>query len=260
MQPEHQPEHKDETAERELRVLLERGTPRLATPDGLLHQVRERVVRRRRLKAAGVAGSAAVALTLAGVLLLPAPDDSHQPVLTARPPVPAAPTANTVAFPELDGLTIQVPRRWNTLTMPVDPQLDIQPQGFIATQRIAPFPRPCRAEYANDCLPVERLGPKDVLITVTTGGPGKDRLDRRASRTLKPMGVDDNCAAIGGVTTRAADLLSDSQPHPLVLSAFRVCAAAGTTAETWAEVQKMIDSAHRLGPADTYAPSTPTGR
>ncbi|MFD9717751.1 hypothetical protein [Streptomyces sp. NPDC059076] len=250
----------DEPLEHELRVLLERGTPRLATSDGLLRQVRERVVRRRRIRMALVTGgAAAVALATAGALLLPTTADSRRPALSARTPAAVAPTEDTVTFTELDGLTVRLPRAWHTLTMPADRRNLVEPQGFIATQPVAPFNRPCQMKYADGCLPLDRLGRGDILITVTAGGPPRGKIDGRASRKLRAMGVDDNCAAIGGAVTHAASLVTDSKPYPAVLSAFRVCAAAGTTAETWADVQKMIDSA-QLDDADTSDTTTPTGR
>ncbi|MCM2388947.1 hypothetical protein [Streptomyces albipurpureus] len=251
--------HEDDHAllEDELRVLLERGTPLLRAPEGRLRQVRERVTRRRRrLRMAGATATGAAALTLAGALLLPTTEEAQRPALPAAPPSTGvmAPLAEPVSFPELNGLTIELPERWSALAVPAD-TVHPDPLGFLGAQSLAPFTRPCQLTDPRDCAPVRRLGRGDVLITLSGGWSGKQQASETASRALSPSAApDEGCEAIGGVTKRGVALLDDGKPNRRILATFRVCAAAGTTDATWAEVQTMIDNA-RLGGSASPAPS-----
>lgn len=112
-------ESRDALREAELRVLLERGVPRLPAPAQRMRRVQQLVVRRRRRRvagavgAAGVAGGVAAAVTL-GVL-------GHAPSGGSRGhgatyQVPAASptgTGSDFRYPGLGGLTVRLPDGWS---------------------------------------------------------------------------------------------------------------------------------------------------
>lgn len=249
--------HDDDHAllEDELRVLLERGTPMLRAPEGRLHQVRERVVRRRRrLRTAGATLTTVATLTLAGALLLPTTDGAERPALPAAPPttVVTALPPRPVSFTELNGLTVDLPERWSALAVPADTYYP-DARGFVGTQPPAPFTHPCQTVDKDDCAPPRWLGPGDVLIKLAGGWSGAEQASATAPRALSPPGAaEGECKAIGGEIERGAALRDDSEPSRN-LATFQVCAAAGTTDATWTEVQTMIDNA-RLGGSAAPAP------
>ncbi|MGO4422423.1 hypothetical protein AB4Z54_27895, partial [Streptomyces sp. MCAF7] len=106
-------ESRDARCEAELRVLLERGVPRLGAPAQRMRRVQQLVVRRRRRRVAGVAGGVAAAATL-GVLGHVPSGGSRDPGATYQVPA-ASPTGigSGFRYPGLGGLTVRLPDGWS---------------------------------------------------------------------------------------------------------------------------------------------------
>ncbi|MFF8957802.1 hypothetical protein [Streptomyces sp. NPDC014894] len=246
--------------EEELRVLLERATPRLAAPEGRLREVRLRVLRRRRRRT-GAAVLTVSALAVAGTTVLPAalrnespgpvPPAASAPVRESGPPAHATPSpapldgnVSSVGFPGLGGVEIALPRSWGVVAVPADAALKSPALGFAGTQKFTGFVRPCGSAKPIDCAPVKKLGPGDVLIRLSAGQKTTDA----AVRGPNPVSaVNGFCELVGGSVSRQV-----KAPDPR--TAFTVCVAGGVSEKTLKTAQQILDSA---GFSDLPAPAAP---
>ncbi|WP_432037572.1 hypothetical protein [Streptomyces cucumeris] len=119
--------------ERELRALLERTVPRPGAPADRMLRVRERVLRRRRRRVAGLAGGAVAALTVINVVAPVRGGDEAVYRPNAAPRSTA--TAGTFRFAALAGMTVRLPDGWSGRALRVRPGHD--PVGLAGTRPAA---------------------------------------------------------------------------------------------------------------------------
>lgn len=241
--------------EQALRVLLERGVPRLPAPATRLAGVRERLARRRRRRAAGGAALAVVSLVAAGALLPDVLRGGQQQVPpAASPPQAVTGTAGVRAsFPELDGLVLRLPASWDALWLPGVDDRKIQATGFVAAQRLRPYERTCPEPAKPDgsgalCQPVERLGPGGVLLALSLVR-GEDFDAQPPSKEFtRASEVWPGCRRIGG-TAQYTTLRGTTTPGTAL---FVSLCAGGTDPDRRAEESRaVLDTA-------TWDTATPT--
>ncbi|MFI6285810.1 hypothetical protein ACIBCM_13815 [Streptomyces sp. NPDC051018] len=233
--------------ERELRILLERATPRLVSPEGRLEQIRERI-RRRRRRAVGATATAVTVLALAGTLL-PAALRDPGPVPPAAPSVSVGPSVSspsgtagehTAEFPHLAGLRLRLPEGWQSLEVPEAAESKAPARGFAADQPLRAFRQPCAVDGARTCLPLGRLRPGGALLELTLEKkPGRWPLKVRKlglplDRLPKPTPA---CRSIGGVYSYTAVIAGAKGSRALVSVA--LCGAEDMPERT---VNEMTDS------------------
>lgn len=213
-----------DTEERDLRALLERAVPQLPAPAQRLESVRARV-RRRRRRASGLSGAAALAVGLAALLVpygggpVPAsPAERGTPAASAPPASGGAPTAPGTApptadtglrvrqFTKLGGLRLRVPRDWFVLA----------PGGtatvWVSSQALALPAGGCDKALDDFCTPLERsLRPGGVLVQLrfqpdqAQGGPS-----RAHPFTVHAEDVLTACSAVGGTAQLGTGLVAAS--------------------------------------------------
>ncbi|CAM5620955.1 hypothetical protein GCM10010329_19960 [Streptomyces spiroverticillatus] len=195
-------EYGDEAAAqelRELRELLERGTPRPTAPVDRMERVRAKVVRRRQRRTAGAA-----ALTLAGIAvaasLVPGPAQDGpvlepslpaasrgivpQPASTdwSPPDVPKVGLTEELKAPSLAGLLLRTPRSWRTSVVQGPPALAFAgPPGTAL-----PDGEACDAGATGRCAPDRDLPAGGVLVSLRL----RDALEREG-RNVSPGSVQD---------------------------------------------------------------------
>ncbi|MEW1695878.1 hypothetical protein ACIQCR_20695 [Streptomyces sp. NPDC093249] len=243
--PPDEPEK--DSAERELRVLLDRATPYLPTPADRLGQVRERIRRRRRRAAGGaVLGGAVLALT---ATLLPravlTEDVVAGPAVTAAPATPARPTdkvtTTTLYAEELAGLVLKVPRGWHTLLLPGVPDSGVRPEGYVSTAPLRKPPRPC--QKSTRCDPAEQLSPDDLIVEfVRYRSDGYSAAELRDGRKLAP---DENlgrgCSGQDRATAYTGTL--PGSPEPRTAIEVLLCAGDDVPEQTLKEALTMVEEA-----------------
>ncbi|GGZ15688.1 hypothetical protein GCM10010387_05140 [Streptomyces inusitatus] len=271
-------EHGEHTrhAEDELRVLLERATPKLAAPEGRLRQVRERVARRRRRRA-GAAVLVASALAVAGTVLPTALRDAGlQPVrpaasesepapgpsyTQAEPPVPwGEEKVRSVRFPLLAGATVDLPESWRALTVPAVTAAGgpAEAVGYVGTVSLTGPADSCEPETDTGCASLEKLGREDVLIrltdgtsTSTSGSP--DRAKSRNGPDL-PRRTDSFCERVGGDLSYTTEALDEGTNYDLRTD-FDICVHVNASEETMSTVQRIVNSTRFR---EMTAPTAPT--
>ncbi|MEE1938175.1 hypothetical protein V1L54_01870 [Streptomyces sp. TRM 70361] len=231
------------SAERELRLLLERVVPRPAAPAERMRRVRRRVaLRRRRVAVLTASASAAAAVVLAVSL---------RPVVTGGVPdervAPAAsPSAGSgEAALRLSGtfeLRLRLPGGWHVRTVPGTRTA----LGFAADRPLdGGGPCPAARTYALDCAPVPALAPDGALIAfqqMTAPPGGRDMEPKGAFTTGDPRPPEKDCRALGGdrELTGWAEVLTGTD-DPALFQA-RVC-LDGTSGRALAEVRKILATA-----------------
>jgi hypothetical protein len=157
--------------EHELRLLLERGVPRLGAPAQRMREVRRRVLRRRRRRFATLGAVVSVVAVAGGFAVLrpDVPPSSAGPpggAATAPVPTPDAPPTPTAdpsrgSVVRLDGLTFALPEGWR-LTRPHTPSALV---AYVSNQPLgARIPCPDPAVDGFACAPWARLGKGGVLV------------------------------------------------------------------------------------------------
>ncbi|MFF0446233.1 hypothetical protein ACFYT4_07430 [Streptomyces sp. NPDC004609] len=253
------------SGERELRVLLERATPRLPSPEGRLEQIRERI-RRRRRRAVGATATAVTVLALAGTLLPdalrdPGPVPPAAPSVSGGPTVPPPPSGTvgerTVGYPELAGLRLRLPGGWQTLELPESGEFKVPARGFAADQPLRAFPRPCAADDQRACMPLDRLRPGGALLELTPEHSGKWPLKLRKhgiplNRLAKPTPA---CLSIGGAYSYSALIAGAKDPGVLISAV--LCGAEDMPESTVNDMKDRVEGARF---DDTEAPGPPSTR
>ncbi|MGW3041325.1 hypothetical protein ACWC9T_15095 [Kitasatospora sp. NPDC001159] len=193
-----------EAEEEELRVLLRRAVPALATPEDRMERVLARADRSRRRRRAtgiglGLSGGLLAAVLAAAPAIAPAPDrdavgpaaerpagtssPSHAPTPSVSPPQ----SGNLVRFPQADGLTAALPPGWYAQVSGVDGPGDHL--GYLANRQFdTKVPCPQTAVF---CPPIGALTSDRALLTV------------------KVVGIADSAGATGGETTGMVGIAVD---------------------------------------------------
>ncbi|MEV6784343.1 hypothetical protein [Streptomyces sp. NPDC051098] len=248
-----------EYAEQELRVLLERVTPKLPAPEGRLQQVRERMARRRRVRRTGGATAVAVtAVVLAGTLAPNLLRDEGARQATPAAPMPSGQAAETaVTFPELSALTLRLPERWRVLAVPEAPESKVAAHGFAGNQLLpAAADRACPDKVVRGCLPQEVLRPGGVLLTLTMQrSVGLGTKAGQPAELYDTATVTPACRKIGGRTSYSALVggVPDTDAGVLVT----LCVATGTPRGTVDEARRIV-AGMRFGGVTASPAPTPT--
>jgi hypothetical protein len=202
--------------EGELRELLERGTPRPPAPADRMARVREKVVRRRRRRAAGTAALTVAGVALAGTLVpgmlrdggsrAPAPD--LVPPAASRGAIPPAPTPeSTMPGPgptwarkqgTLFGETADVPGMANLLRTPQEWSTSVVPgwpaYAFAGSPgvRLPADGDPCGSRNNEYCAPVRAMDPGSALVALRalSGGEAAPDGDALRGRVSEVPAVD----------------------------------------------------------------------
>ncbi|WP_329134309.1 hypothetical protein OG552_18610 [Streptomyces sp. NBC_01476] len=247
----------------ELRVLLERAVPQLPAPARRLEQVRARVRRRARRRAAGLSVTAVLAIATFGLLapgLGGAPGDPAPPAVTSLAPpasvsVPTAeptgaPTggpASTQApppttayrlyrFSALSGLGLRLPPGWSTL----------EPAGsdanYVSSQGLGMPKGTCVHPLDDFCTPLVRtLTPGGVLMMLRIShNQGMADKIRLTGPRIGAGQVLTSCRTVGGVAQLGATL-ADLSGSDVTIEA-TVC-LAGAQAALQAEVRDILMNA-----------------
>ncbi|GLF96619.1 hypothetical protein [Streptomyces yaizuensis] len=251
----HDPHDHHEYGEGELRTLLELGTPRLTAPDGRIGQIRGRVARRRRYRA-GAAVLTATVLAVGGTLVPDAlREEGRSATRPAAPPPLTSPTESDVRFADLYGLTVTVPTAWHTLEIGRDHQPLSPPGGFIGTQALSARPSSCVPVDEGACPPLQRIGPRDVLIRVE-GDRAADASTWDTRAFARSQYIAGFCEQIGGGASYAADFAVERKPDDLAAN-IEVCMGPEASTATLGAVRAVVDSA-RFGTENaTPAPRVP---
>jgi hypothetical protein len=239
--------------ERDLREWLEHAVPAPPAPPARMRQIRDRMARRRRRRTlalligfTAVSAAVAVLLPLAGAL--PSTPGGRVTSSPASPPAPPPPGGTHVGtevpqpFPDLFGLSIEVPRGW---TAKGGTDALSQVAGFTVTKTT---PRPKAKTYCPGadhnglfCLPQLILMDGGVLIAF---GQSADHAKGNGTETFAVTaphipGVD--CRAIGGTEELTAwGSAAPDGDHPVV-DAY-VC-LSDPSAATRATVDTLLSTA-----------------
>ncbi|PJE94288.1 hypothetical protein CUT44_28900 [Streptomyces carminius] len=246
-----------EGAERELRLLLERGVPQPAAPAERMGRVRRRVAlrRRRRVAVLTAAASAAAAVVLA-VSLRPVvtdgvPDDRVAPAASSSAGAGEAALRLSGTFE----LRLRLPGGWHAGTVPGTRAA----LGFAADRPLSGGgPCPAARAYVLDCAPVPALAPNGALIAFQqmTAPPGGEDVAPKGTFTAgEPRPPEKDCRVLGGdrELTAWAEVLTGAD-EPALFQA-RVC-LGGASDRTLAEVRKILATATFHG---VPAPVPPEG-
>ncbi|MEE4546675.1 hypothetical protein V2S66_32510 [Streptomyces sp. V4-01] len=229
------PESAPESAERELRALLERAVPQLPAPAQRLESVRERVRRRRRRRAAGTSLTAVLAIAAAGLLLpglgdrdgggrldatsLAPPASGSAPTASGGAPAEGAtapPGSTTVPFPDVAGLQVVMPQEWNALTASDDAR------GYVSTQTLGLPEGGCAHQLDDFCTPLDRTLAKDgvlVQFTLSFNKATADKLRVRGSgMAVAAEPVVDACHAVGGTEQLGTTIVDGSGSGVVVVA------------------------------------------
>lgn len=271
-------DERDSRDERELRVLLERGVPRLPAAEGRMRRVRERVVRtRRRRRAVGGAVLTVAGLVLAGTLVPGlrgfASDDGDReraagtgtdvasPAVPATAPAPGpSPTSlNTVTFTGLGGLTLRLPEDWTSLELPADPVHKADPMGLVSSTPFGAFDPDCGQAEGEQCPPLGTLSKGETLLILTPmSAHGLD------SRIQDPPGLESVgppsglCRKLLG--TREYAGLMDGHDSPYTAIEATLC-VSGAEPEAVRAIRATLASAGFDATGATPAPHpTPTNK
>ncbi|MET8624343.1 hypothetical protein ABZW30_11400 [Kitasatospora sp. NPDC004669] len=201
-----------ETEEEELRVLLHRAVPALATPEDRMERVLERADRSRRRRRAtglglGLTGGLLAAVLAAAPAIAPAPDRgavgpaAERPAGTSSPsnaPTPSvSPTqaGSLVRFPQAEGLTAALPPGWYVQVSGVDGPSDHL--GYLANRQFdTKVPCPQEAVF---CPPIGALTSDRALLTVKkVGFADSVGTANGESAGMVDIAIDKDCASQNG--------------------------------------------------------------
>lgn len=192
-------ESRDALSEAELRVLLERGVPRLPAPAQRMRRVQQLVVRRRRVAgvvgAAGVAGGVAAAVTL-GVLGYVPSGGSRGHGATYQVPA-ASPTGigSGFRYPGLGGLTVRLPDGWSGRSVWGGEEAGTV--GLAGSRPAAVDEEGCAAGIRRYCLASHELRRGEgLLVFRLESKKALDAIDQRAP--LVDTRPGDSCRLAGG--------------------------------------------------------------
>ncbi|MEU8822330.1 hypothetical protein [Streptomyces sp. NPDC048636] len=115
--------------ERELRALLERAVPRPGPPADRMRQVRDRVLRRRRRRVAGLAGGAVAALMVINVV---SPVRGGGEAVYRPNAAPRAAAGSSFRFAALAEMTVRLPDGWSGRALRARPGRD--PVGLAGSR------------------------------------------------------------------------------------------------------------------------------
>ncbi|MFE4174420.1 hypothetical protein ACFRR7_20610 [Streptomyces sp. NPDC056909] len=284
---EQEQEHEQE---QELRILLERAVPRLPAPEERLRRVRERVRRaRRRRRTGGAAAAAVTGLVLAGTFLpgvlrggpQPLPPAAPGPSVTdwrdsaAQDPTgqrdPAAsqdPTASPTPTPTQEppapgdryrfepvaGLVLRLTGDWRALDMPEDGGLKLTALGYVSSEPLTAYERPCVPKTKGGCLPVRSLPPGGALVTFEPlNGLATPAKVQRPPVLHASDDPSPDCRVIGG-TRQFTGLLGD-KAVPATAVAVTLC-VSGDAPGTAEDVSAMVTGADFGKGTGTASPPT----
>ncbi|MEV7679065.1 hypothetical protein AB0O64_11000 [Streptomyces sp. NPDC088341] len=286
-------EHEDERErdqEQELRILLERAVPRLPAPEERLRRVRDRVRRaRRRRRTGGAAAAAVTGLVLAGTFLpgvlrggpqpqplppaAPGPsvtewrdsalqdptgrpdpaasqDSTASPTPTQEPPTPG----DGYRFESIAGLTLRLPGNWQALDMPGDGGTKLTALGYVSSEPLTAYGRPCVRKTKDACLPVRSLRPGGALVTFEPlNGLATPAKVQRPPVLHASDGPSPDCRVIGG-TRQFTGLLGD-KAVPATAVAVTLC-VSGDAPGTAEDVSAMVTGADFGKGTGTASPPT----
>ncbi|MEO3972682.1 hypothetical protein [Streptomyces sp. CAU 1734] len=251
--------------EHELRVLLQRATPRLRAPDGRLGQVRERIARRRRrVRAAGAVALGVTALVLTGTLvpsvLLTTEESAGGPAAAPTgAPDPPAPEPGARSYPGLGSLVLRLPAQWHAREVRLPAGGAMSTHGYVSTGMFTernshPGETTCDPDGRTYCLPMRLMRPGDVLIALrsTVNPLLVDKAEAQGSGVLvRAPEVSGRCQGIEGVTSYNALINGHPRPGTAVLA--EVCLARKAGKETLEAVERSLTGAR----FDASAPALP---
>ncbi|MBU3863876.1 hypothetical protein KN815_07195 [Streptomyces sp. 4503] len=238
--------------EQEWRTLLERAVPDLRAPDDRIQQVRWRIRRRRRQRAAACLGALAVAsvATVTSLIRTPATPD---------PPATPHPTAShdsrTAHYPELSGLTVRLPEGWSARSAE-DPATG-EALGFASTQPMT-GELTCSKDRPKDspCAPPTTLGRGDALIVFRTGATA-DATATDGPRLRTAKALSSLCRTLGATQQRDVGLrLSLGGGREPVTVHASVC-LRDAPGEVRTAAEEITSSAHLGNDSRAADPSTP---
>ncbi|MFE4825991.1 hypothetical protein [Streptomyces sp. NPDC056672] len=285
---QEQEQEQEQEHEQELRILLERAVPRLPAPEERLRRVRERVRRaRRRRRTGGAAAAAVTGLVLAGTFLpgvlrggpqpQPLPPAAPGPSVTERrdsaaqdptgrpdraasqtptptptqePPAPG----DRYRFEPVAGLILRLPEHWQALDMPEDGALKLTALGYVSSEPLTAYGRPCVPKTKGGCLPVRSLPPGGALVTFEPlNGLATPAKVQRPPVLHASDDPSPDCRVIGG-TRQFTGLLGD-KAVPATAVAITLC-VSGDAPGTAEDVSAMVTGADFGKGTGTASPPT----
>ncbi|MFF7992658.1 hypothetical protein ACFZDG_23045 [Kitasatospora xanthocidica] len=260
----------DGADEEELRILLQRAVPALASPEDRMERVLARVDRtRRRRRAAGLAAGLSIGLTAAvlaaapaiapgpgrggglgpaGSVSAPAAAVSPPATATAEPSVSPSPTATTVRFPLLPTIVVDMPPGWHTRTTVTDGPQDRF--GYLGTQVLQPAPS-CMLEASRCPVSGPLVLGGAVLTFRLLDDPALAAKISGDRSELLPLGVDKTCLMLGGdsqlIGTHAVE-----RDGPEAVVEMTACLRQASE-PTLRQVQQVLDSVRSV----PLSPRTP---
>ncbi|MFJ5260787.1 hypothetical protein ACIQAC_10035 [Streptomyces sp. NPDC088387] len=215
---------RDDDEAPEVRILLERGVPRLSPPAGRLDQVRTRIVRRRRRRRTGAVLLGAVAV--AGLLVVPqlitAPG-AERSSSAADSPTPTLPGGGaTVRFPQLRELTVALPAGWSVTAVQQAPEFTI---GYVASQALdAPAKSPAcepKAVEVFACAPLSQpLEPGGAIVAFQVFEDSHHKATGKTLGVVQSEQLGTFCRKLGGerLLTAIADARGTDRPAMILAS------------------------------------------
>ncbi|MEV5384500.1 hypothetical protein [Streptomyces sp. NPDC052721] len=242
--------------ERKLRALLKRDTPHLAVPGQWMAAVRRKVVRNRRLRAAGLLAGTLTAMTI--VFVMVQADQQH----AERATVAAPPEDRNVVLPLTGrrepyfgngsryGLVLALPGGWSARSG----RNGHGPVGYAANYPLGAAPE-CQSDLspAFTCAPSDRLPLGGTLVEFEVLTPATDGLEITRALELRDVlpAPKQRCRERGGVSAFATTAVKISDRSAVRAS---VCLAPRTegakTAEPGPDVRTLLASV-RLAASDS---------
>ncbi|MFI6154632.1 hypothetical protein ACIBCA_18315 [Kitasatospora sp. NPDC051170] len=239
--------HRDVYDEGELRELLHRAVPPLATPDDRVRQVLAKAGRtRRRRRATGLAGGLGAGLLAAALAAAPAmaprgPDAVIEPGAGASgsASAPGEPVVTT-RFPAFS-LAVDLPPGWQARSVTANPADGI---GHLAN---LPFDaKPSCPANTGSCSPLGLLPADGAVLTVRLTTVTQQ--DTPTPAALTDMTLDKDCSTHGGTRELLGHRTvgtAEKQARVEVTACLRT-----PSQRTLGQVQHILDSARVAGPAD----------
>ena len=211
-----------------------------------MRQLRRRVARRRRRRVAATVAAAAAAASAAGLVTvmhpLAAGPRDDRPAPPAAPPSPGA----EVRYPNLIGLTLELPSGWSGVTAPESTLANAL--GYVANQPLSKVACAKKLATGYSCAPLITLDRGGALIVFSLSKEN----NRTAKNAFGPLAAKDiaaDCRASNGDYELMAWRTIPNYVPQLTVTA-TVCLNRAS-AETLAQVRSLLRTVEFGGSAPT---------
>ncbi|WP_405985436.1 hypothetical protein [Streptomyces sp. NBC_00872] len=180
----------------------------------------------------------------------PTASPTPTPTPTQEPPAPG----DRYRFEPVAGLILRLPEHWQALDMPEDGALKLTALGYVSSEPLTAYGRPCVRKSKDACLPVRSLRPGGALVTFEPlNGLATPAKVQRPPVLHASDDPSPDCRVIGG-TRQFTGLLGD-KAVPATAVAVTLC-VSGDAPGTAEDVSAMVTGADFGKGTGTASPPT----